>query len=383
MTSDSSSPLARYEREVSSGQLQPDDEQRAVMQQLDQMAADLTRRRAWTKPSSSVFASWFKPTSPEINGVPGLYLWRGVGRGKTHLCDLFFDSLTFKDKTRLHFHRFMQRIHDDLRTLEGVEDPLEEIADKWAMKARLLLLDEIHVNDITDAMLLGGLLTALFKRGITLVTTSNVPPSGLYRDGLQRARFLPAIAQIQNHTTVREMVGDTDFRMRLMQTEPIYLLSEFSDGHADAETAQQMQDHFNRLRSEGACSSDVITINERSIPVRGRAGDVIWFDYETLCNTPRSTQDYIEIASEFQTVLISDIPRLGESNTDEARRFVNLIDEFYDRRVKLIVSAEALPDDLYNGERLAFEFVRAASRLTEMQSREYLGLDHGVVPGKT
>ena len=383
MTSDSSSPLARYEREVSSGQLQPDDEQRAVMQQLDQMAADLTRRRAWTKPSSSVFASWFKPTSPEIHGVPGLYLWGGVGRGKTHLCDLFFDSLTFKDKTRLHFHRFMQRIHDDLRTLEGVEDPLEEIADKWAMKARLLLLDEIHVNDITDAMLLGGLLTALFKRGITLVTTSNVPPSGLYRDGLQRARFLPAIAQIQNHTTVREMVGDTDFRMRLMQTEPIYLLSEFSDGHADAETAQLMQEHFNRLRSEGACSSDVITINERSIPVRGRAGDVIWFDYETLCNTPRSTQDYIEIASEFQTVLISDIPRLGESNTDEARRFVNLIDEFYDRRVKLIVSAEALPDDLYNGERLAFEFVRAASRLTEMQSREYLGLDHGVVPGKT
>ena len=383
MTSDSSSPLARYEREVSSGQLQPDDEQRAVMQHLDQMAADLTRRRAWTKPSSSVFASWFKPTSPEIHGVPGLYLWGGVGRGKTHLCDLFFDSLTFKDKTRLHFHRFMQRIHDDLRTLEGVEDPLEEIADKWAMKARLLLLDEIHVNDITDAMLLGGLLTALFKRGITLVTTSNVPPSGLYRDGLQRARFLPAIAQIQNHTTVREMVGDTDFRMRLMQTEPIYLLSEFSDGHADAETAQQMQDHFNRLRSDGACSSDVITINERSIPVRERAGDVIWFDYETLCNTPRSTQDYIEIASEFQTVLISDIPRLGESNTDEARRFVNLIDEFYDRRVKLIVSAEALPDDLYNGERLAFEFVRAASRLTEMQSREYLGLDHGVVPGKT
>ncbi len=376
MTSDTG-PLARYENEVATGQLQADNEQRAVMQHLDQMAADLTRRHAWTKPSSSVFASWFKPTSHEIQGVPGLYLWGGVGRGKTHLCDLFFDTLVFKDKTRLHFHRFMQRIHDDLRSLEGVEDPLEHIADNWASKARLLLLDEIHVNDITDAMLLGGLLTALFKRGITLVTTSNVPPNGLYRDGLQRARFLPAIAQIQNHTTVREMVGDTDFRMRLMQTEPIYLVSEFSDGHASAETAQQMQDHFDRLRSAGAYSSEAITVSERSLPVRGRSGSIVWFDYDTLCNTPRSTQDYIEIASVFQTVLISDIPRLSESNTDEARRFVNLIDEFYDRRVKLIVSAEALPDDLYHGERLAFEFVRAASRLTEMQSHEYLGLDHG------
>ena len=381
MTGDTG-PLACYDKEVAAGQLQADSEQRAVMQRLDQMAADLTRRRAWTKPSNSVFARWFKPTSSAIQGVNGLYLWGGVGRGKTHLCDLFFDSLTFEDKTRLHFHRFMQRIHDDLRSLEGVEDPLERIADNWALKARLLLLDEIHVNDITDAMLLGGLLTALFKRGITLVTTSNVPPDGLYRDGLQRARFLPAIAQIKNHTAVLEMVGVTDYRMRLMQTEPIYLVSEFDNGRASAETAKQMEGHFNRLRSAGAYASDAITVSERSLPVRGRSSDIVWFDYDTLCNTPRSTQDYIEIASVFQTVLISDIPKLGESNTDEARRFVNLIDEFYDRRVKLIVSAEALPDDLYDGDRLAFEFVRAASRLTEMQSREYLGLDHGLAPGK-
>lgn len=381
MTGDTS-PLARYDREVAAGQLQADSEQRAVMQRLDQMAADLTRRRARNKPSNSVFARWFQPTSSAIQGVTGLYLWGGVGRGKTHLCDLFFNSLAFEDKTRLHFHRFMQRIHDDLGSMEGVEDPLERIADNWAAKARLLLLDEIHVNDITDAMLLGGLLTALFKRGITLVTTSNVPPDGLYQDGLQRARFLPAIAQIQNHTVVLEMVGETDYRMRLMQTEPIYLVSEFENGRATAATVQHMQAHFNRLRSAGAYSSDEITVSGRSLPVRGRSGDIVWFDYDTLCNTPRSTQDYIEIASVFQTVLISDIPRLGESNTDEARRFVNLIDEFYDRRVKLVVSAEALPDDLYEGERLSFEFVRAASRLTEMQSREYLGLDHGLASGK-
>jgi len=163
----------------------------------------------------------------------------------------------------------------------------------------------------------------------------------------------------------------------LMQTEPIYLVSEFVDGAASAETREQMRAHFDRLRNEGAYSSDEITISDRPLPVLGRSGDIVWFEYNTLCNTPRSTQDYIEIASVFQTVMISDIPRLGEENTDEARRFVNLVDEFYDRRVKLIVSAEALPDELYSGDKLSFEFVRAASRLTEMQTREYLTMDHG------
>jgi len=370
-------PLDRYDDEVSSGQLQADSEQRAVMQLLDQMASDLSQRKAWSKPAPSFLTRWFSSTSSLVPAVSGLYLWGGVGRGKTHLCDLFFEALPFEDKTRLHFHRFMQRIHDELRRLEGREDPLELIADNWATKARLLLLDEIHVNDITDAMLLGGLLSALFARGITLVTTSNVAPDGLYRDGLQRARFLPAIEQIKGHTQVLEMVGDTDYRMRLMQTEPIYLVSEFVDGVANEKTRAQMQAHFDRLRSVGAYSSESISVSGRPVKVRARAGGIVWFDYNTLCNTPRSTQDYIEIASVFETVMISDIPRLGETNTDEARRFVNLVDEFYDRRVRLIVSAESLPDDLYAGDKLAFEFVRAASRLTEMQTREYLAADHG------
>jgi len=365
-------PLARYDAQVSQGKLKFDVEQRAVMQRLDNIGDELTRRKAWRTPSRSVFARWMKPNNTEIKGVPGLYLWGGVGRGKTHLCDLFFESLPFEDKTRLHFHRFMQQIHDDLNALVGVDDPIELIAEDWAARARLLLLDEMHVNDITDAMLLGGLLTALFKRGVTLVTTSNIPPDGLYRDGLQRARFLPAIAQIKNNTHILEMIGDTDYRLRIMQTEPIYCIGEFNDGRADATTQAAMQSHFDRLRMGVDNKLHSIELNSRTLDVLGVSADLIWFTFDTLCNTARSTQDYIEIASEYHTVIISDIPVMDDSSSDAARRFVNLIDEFYDRNVKLIVSAQAPADQLYTGKRLAFEFERAASRLFEMQSSEYL-----------
>lgn len=342
------------------------------MQKLDSIGDELTRRKKWRAPSKSVFARWLNAKNTDVQGVPGLYLWGGVGRGKTFLCDLFFDSLPFEDKTRLHFHRFMQQIHDDLKLLPGIDDPIERIADDWAARARLLLLDEIHVNDITDAMLLGGLLTALFKRGVTLVTTSNVPPDGLYRDGLQRARFLPAIAQLRNHTTVLEMIGDTDYRLRIMQTQPIYCIGIFTDGQADAATQLAMQAHFDRLATDANKSVKSIELNARTMEILGVSADLIWFSFEVLCNSARSTQDYIEIASEYHTVMISDIPVMDNSANDAARRFVNLIDEFYDRNVKLIVSAQATADQLYTGQRLAFEFERAASRLFEMQSTDYL-----------
>ena len=364
--------LKRYDLEISQGLLSPDAEQRDVMRKLDSIGGELEKRSSWKPPSESVFARWFGKQETHVSGVPGLYLWGGVGRGKTHLCDLFFEDLPFKQKTRLHFHRFMQQIHTDLRKLEGVEDPIKIIADDWASRVRLLLLDEIHVNDITDAMLLGGLLTALFERGVTLVTTSNVPPEGLYKNGLQRARFLPAIAQIVKHTTVLEMMGVTDYRLRLLQTEPIYCVSDFVDGRSSAETQAAMQAHFERLCVEGVDDRDGIELNGRVLPVLGRSADLIWFSFDTLCNTPRSTEDYIEIASVFGTVLISDIPIMDEMSSDAARRFVNLIDEFYDRHVKLVVSAEATADKLYSGKRLAFEFDRAASRLFEMQTTDYL-----------
>ncbi|MFT4726115.1 MAG: cell division protein ZapE [Granulosicoccus sp.] len=364
--------LQRYDAEVSQGLLSSDAEQRDVMRKLDNIGSELARRSLWKPPSQSVFARWMGKSETRVPGVPGLYLWGGVGRGKTHLCDLFFEELPFAEKSRLHFHRFMQQIHADLRKLEGVEDPIKIIAQDWSSGVRLLLLDEIHVNDITDAMLLGGLLTALFEQGVTLVTTSNVPPEGLYKGGLQRARFLPAIAQICTHTTVIEMMGITDYRLRLLQTEPIYCVSAFVEGRSSAETQAAMQAHFERLSAEGLGERDEIELNGRRLPLLGCSADLVWFSFDTLCNTPRSTEDYIEIASVFGTVLISDIPVMDEMSSDAARRFVNLIDEFYDRHVKLVVSAEATADKLYTGKRLAFEFDRAASRLFEMQTTDYL-----------
>ena len=366
-------PLARYRAELDSGELSPDEEQEAVVRRLESMAAELVRRRAWKPPSQSVFARWLSPSQTDVRGVQGLYLWGGVGRGKTHLCDLFFDSLPFEDKSRMHFHRFMQRIHADLRRLGHVDEPLPRIADQWAGRVRLLLLDEIHVNDITDAMLLGGLLTALFRRGVTLVTTSNVPPDGLYRDGLQRARFLPAIAQIKKHTDVVEMSGADDYRLRLMRREPIYLVGTLGgDGYMDEETQASMLGHFHRLGPKEAPEVGQIVINGRELPVRGRGRDLAWFDFATLCDSPRSTADFSEIANEFHTVMISGVPALDAHGDDQARRFVNLVDEFYDRRVKLILSAEAEAEALYRGQRLAFEFTRAVSRLTEMRTSDYL-----------
>lgn len=366
-------PLARYEREVDTGKLNPDEEQRAVVRLLDTIASELASRRPWEPPSTGFFSRFKKRSS--TTGVEGLYLWGGVGRGKTHLCDLFFEQLSFNDKTRLHFHSFMQRIHNDLRELGQVENPIPLVADKWARRSRLLLLDEIHVNDITDAMLLGTLLTELFARGVTLVTTSNLHPDDLYKGGLQRARFLPAIEQIKTHTHVLEMVGDTDYRLRLLQREAIYVVSDFQDGRGDKKSTDAMQQHFDRLAGGKNDGVESIQINGRDLPVIACAADVLWIDFDTLCNTPRSTNDYIELATEFHTVLLSDVPVMDENRNDAARRLVNLVDEFYDRHVKLIVSAEAIPDELYTGKRLEFEFVRAASRLMEMQTVEYLSAE--------
>jgi len=363
-------PKQRYQADLESGELTPDAEQASIVDRLDKLSQDLVSATPWQPKKPSFLSKLFSGGSdaPAVHGPRGLYLWGGVGRGKTHLCDLFFDAVPIKEKRRTHFHRFMQRIHDDMRVLGEIENPLQSVADDWAQEARLLVLDEFHVNDITDAMLLGGLTSALFDRGVTLVTTSNVPPDGLFKDGLQRARFIPAIERIKAHTHVIEMIGDTDYRLRLLQSESIYLVPEASEKPVE----ERMQAHFQRLAIGTPDSRQSININSREIPILGRAEDVIWFSFDALCATHRSTQDYIEIATLFHTVLISDVPVMDNTKNDEARRFVNLIDDFYDRCVKVVMSAEALPDDLYTGTRLSFEFVRSASRLTEMQTTEYL-----------
>lgn len=302
--------------------------------------------------------------------VRGLYMWGGVGRGKTWLMDLFFESLPFEQKLRMHFHRFMRRVHQDLRALAGQSNPLLGVADRFAADARVLCFDEFFVSDITDAMILGELLDALFARGVTLVATSNIPPQHLYRDGLQRRRFLPAIALLERHTEIMNVDGGTDYRLRSLERAEIYYAP--LDAGADASLAAS----FAGLAPMEATEGEVLEVEGRPIPTRKRADDVVWFDFTALCAGPRSQNDYIELAREFHAVLISDVPRFTTRLEDQARRFISLVDEFYDRGVKLILSAEAPLEDLYGGERLSFEFERTRSRLLEMQSREYLAKLH-------
>jgi len=302
--------------------------------------------------------------------IPGLYLWGGVGRGKTWLMDLFFDSLPFRQKLRLHFHRFMQEIHDELAHLSQRRDPLKLVARHFAARARVLCLDEFHVEDITDAMLLHGLLAALSEEGISLVITANVPPRELYRNGLQRERFLPAIDLIERHTQVFELRGDTDHRLQHLRKADTWLIP------ADTGSDQRLARRFRAIAPREGVPDQPLLINHRSLPCRLYADDVAWFDFFPLCNAPRSSQDYMEIARRFHTVFISAVPIMGEDEDDWAHRFIDLVDELYDHRVKLLASAATEPPALYTGRRLAFEFQRTASRLSEMRSSAYLAMPH-------
>jgi cell division protein ZapE len=301
---------------------------------------------------------------------PGLYLWGGVGRGKTWIVDSFFQCLPFEEKLRLHFHRFMRHVHQDLKAQGRRRDPLKYVADRLAARALVLCVDEFHVSDITDAMLLGGLLEALFRRGVTLVATSNEAPDQLYRDGLQRQRFVPAIELLQRRTRVVRVDGGVDYRMRYLDHARIW---HCGLGQAADEALNR---HFEHLAPEEGSRSTTIEIEGRRIPIVRRADSVVWFDFSAICGGPRSALDYIEIARQFQTVLISNIPVLDEADSDPARRFITLVDELYDRNVRLVASAAAMPDALYRGRRLAAPFRRTASRLVEMQSREYLSRGH-------
>jgi cell division protein ZapE len=302
--------------------------------------------------------------------VTGAYLWGGVGRGKTFVMDLFFESLPFPQRLRYHFHRLMYRVHGRLRTLRDESDPLEIIATEFAAQARVICFDEFFVNDIADAMILGNLLDALFRRGVTLVATSNIPPEDLYRGGLQRARFLPAIDLIRARTQVVRVDGGTDYRLRVLERAEIYHAP--LDALADANLARW----FDEIAPDEGTAGQSLEINGRDIPTRRRADGVAWFEFAALCDGPRSQDDYIEIARAFQAVILSSVPVLDEALENQARRFIALVDEFYDRKVKLIVSAAAPVGALYRGVRLTREFERTRSRLLEMQSRAYLAAAH-------
>ena len=302
--------------------------------------------------------------------VRGLYIWGGVGRGKTFLMDLFFDTLPIARKKRIHFHRMMHDVHARVKTLSRVEDPLDNVAADIARETRVLCFDEFFVSDIGDAMILGRLLEGLFKRGVTLVATSNSKPDDLYRDGLQRQRFLPAIELLNTHTEVINMDGGTDYRLRLLQKAGTY---RFPD---DAAASQRLEDFFNDSASTHIDEDVDLDINGRDIRAFRCAKGIVWFRFDDICDGPRSQADYIEIARWYPSVIVSGVPRFDKSRDDQARRFIALVDEFYDRRVKLILSAEVDVAELYSGTRLAFEFERTISRLIEMQSSDYLALPH-------
>ena len=311
------------------------------------------------------------------NLVRGIYLWGGVGRGKTWMMDLFFQSLPFPERRRRHFHRFMHDVHAELKTLQHQEAPLETVADRIAQDTRVLCFDELFVSDIADAMILGGLFAALFERGVTLVATSNLPPRDLYKDGLQRQRFIPTIDLLQRHLDVVAVDGNVDYRLRRLTQAGTYLASDAPD------TSRRLRELFGELADQedhdkpaSAEAGRSIEIEGRRIPVIAESGGVAWFDFMALCSGPRSQEDYIEIARDYQSVIVSDVPVFDTLHEDEARRFIALVDEFYDRNVNLIVSAAAPPTDLYRGERVAFQFERTASRLIEMQAEEYLAREH-------
>ena len=345
-------------------------ERDAGQEQIVAHLADLQQRLQRQRPKSGWRRLLSRVSAAGVPGETGLYIWGGVGRGKTFLMDLFFETLELENKRRIHFHRMMHSVHERLRDLDDVADPLDQVAAAIARDARVLCFDEFFVSDIGDAMILGRLLEGLFARGVTLVATSNSSPGELYKDGLQRQRFLPAIELLNKHTEVVRIAGDLDYRLRLLQQAGTYLSPD------DASSQTRLQHLFAESASSQIVENRMLDINGREIRARQCAKGIAWFDFADICDGPRSQNDYIEIARWYPTVIVSGVPRLDSKREDQARRFIALVDEFYDRRVKLIVSAATAVHSLYAGQRLAFEFERTASRLIEMQSTDYLAAPH-------
>ncbi|KQZ56778.1 ATPase [Lysobacter sp. Root559] len=355
-------PSAAYAAGVARGDWNDDPAQHPALRELDRLHARLSEPL-----KRGLFDGLLgkKPETPK-----GLYLWGGVGRGKTFLIDLFFDGLPIRGKRRTHFHRFMREVHAQLRAHTGESDPLAKIARQWGRELRVLVLDEFFVIDIGDAMLLGRLLERLFAEGVALVTTSNTAPPNLYAEGLQRDRFKPAIAQIQQHCEVLLLDSAHDYRLRALTRSPVYRTP------LDAESDAWLAARWKELSMACPKEQGPLHIDGRDIPVRGLAEGHAWFDFAALCEGPRAAGDYIEIATEHHTVLLGDIPLFDGRNDDPARRFVTLIDELYDRHVNLVCTAAVAPTELYLGHKLGGAFERTASRLIEMQSAEYLALEH-------
>ena len=359
-------PLERYQADLQRPDFFHDPAQEKAVRHLQRLYDDLVDAER----SGPGLLGKLLRKKPEP--IKGLYFWGGVGRGKTYLVDTFFEALPIKRKMRTHFHRFMQRVHRELDAMKGEKNPLTLIARRFAAEARVICFDEFFVSDITDAMILGTLMEEMFDNGLTLVATSNIVPDGLYKDGLQRARFLPAIALLNERTEVVNVDSGVDYRLRALEQAELYHWPLGSE--ADASLRRSFESLVPDL--ESAVEGDILTIENRPIRSLRVCEDVAWFEFRELCDGPRSQNDYIELAKIFHAVLIANVEQLDVSKEDMARRFINLVDEFYDRNVKLILSAEVELKDLYIGSRLQFEFQRTLSRLLEMQSHEFLARPH-------
>lgn len=369
------SPLSRYQQALDAGEYQADEVQRRAVTQLDRIYQALLQKPAASAPAGGLRGKLSRllgkggDTAPQ-RPVQGLYMWGGVGRGKTWLMDMFFHSLPGDRKMRLHFHRFMLRVHEELTELQGRENPLEIVADGFKAETDVLCFDEFFVSDITDAMLLATLLQALFARGITLVATSNIPPDDLYRNGLQRARFLPAIDLINEYCDVMNVDAGIDYRLRTLTQAHLYL-TPLND-----QTCEALDRMFVKLAGKAGEDAPVLQINHRPLQAIRSVDGVLAVDFHTLCEEARSQLDYIALSRLYHSVILYNVQVMGPLKENTARRFLALVDEFYERHIKLVIGAEASMFEIYQGVQLKFEFQRCLSRLQEMQSEEYLKLPH-------
>lgn len=361
------SPKAWYQTHSTLPDFVPDAAQVAAIDELDALWHQLMEFKA--RRNRFLGRSLLSPEVPN-----GLYLWGGVGRGKTFLMDAFYACLPYRRKSRIHFHNFMADVHHELKLLAGERDPLIALADNIAKHTRVLCLDEFHVDDIADAMILGRLVAAMLERGVVLLTTSNYPPDGLYPHGLQRQNFLPAIELLKRRLKVLNVDGGHDYRLRAMVREPMFLVADDAGGEAANEV--RMDVLFEKIAAGMRRIEHYIEIPGRLIPVRKATRTAVWFDFVELCGGAHAQEDYLEIAHRYPTLFLSRIPQMTAEQASEARRFTWLVDVLYDNNVRLVASSAAIPGELCSGAMAFGEFSRTASRLMEMQSRHYLEQAH-------
>lgn len=365
------SPIDKYKQDLKKDDFLFDAAQENAVKNLQRLYEDLQVKPVEVSSFKKVLNRWKKVyEKPKIKPVQGLYFWGGVGRGKTYLVDTFYDCLPFEDKMRVHFHRFMHRVHQELKELTGQSDPLKIIAKKFASETRIICFDEFFVSDITDAMILGTLFEELFSHNVTLVATSNIIPDELYRNGLQRERFLPAIKLINEFTDIINVDSGVDYRLRTLEQAEIYHYP------LDKQANENLHHYFKQLSCEAGKVDADIEINNRQLSTVRVSDGVVYFDFSVLCESARSQSDYMEISQLYHTVLMANVKQMGHESDDSTRRFIALVDEFYERNVKLIMSAEYPLEELYTGGNLGFEFKRCLSRLQEMQSHDYLASEH-------